>query len=333
MFAGPDEHLGLFGAFGYDLAFQFEPIRLRPGRDAAGPGRLGQPPQRDLVLQLPDQLYVIDRKRETALRYSYEFAIGGRSTTGLDRQTSPSTSARTQRAAGRHPVSPDGLPADPVPGEYAKVVEQARGRFAAGDLFEVVPSHEFWAPCGSPAAFYERLRRHNPAPYEFFLNLGEGEYLVGASPEMYVRVTASPGQHRRVETCPIAGTIARGATPLEDAENISDTAQLAQGGVRADHVHRRGQKRQVADLRARQRPGDRTAADRDVQPAHPHGRSRGRPAAAGVRRAGRVLDPHVGGHRHRCAEDLGNAVHRGSRDQRRVAGMAAPSARSASTAT
>src|SRR5215471_16876913 len=32
LFAGPDEHLGLYGAFGYDLAFQFEPIRIRPGR-------------------------------------------------------------------------------------------------------------------------------------------------------------------------------------------------------------------------------------------------------------------------------------------------------------
>jgi anthranilate synthase len=95
------------------------------------------------------------------------------------------------------------------------VVEQARERFAAGDLFEVVPSHEFWARCASPAAFYERLRRRNPAPYEFFLNLGEGEYLVGASPEMYVRVTGD-----RVETCPIAGTVPRGASALADADNI-----------------------------------------------------------------------------------------------------------------
>ena len=79
----------------------------------------------------------------------------------------------------------------------------------------MVPSHEFWARCGSPAAFYERLRRRNPAPYEFFLNLGEGEYLVGASPEMYVRVTGD-----RVETCPIAGTVPRGASPLADAQNI-----------------------------------------------------------------------------------------------------------------
>jgi anthranilate synthase len=66
-----------------------------------------------------------------------------------------------------------------------------------------------------PAFFYERLRRHNPAPYEFFINLGAGEYLVGASPEMYVRVTGD-----RIETCPISGTVARGDNPLDDAENI-----------------------------------------------------------------------------------------------------------------
>jgi anthranilate synthase len=59
------------------------------------------------------------------------------------------------------------------------------------------------------------MRRTNPSPYGFFINLGEGEYLVGASPEMYVRV-----QGRRVETCPISGTVKRGADAIEDAQNI-----------------------------------------------------------------------------------------------------------------
>ena len=203
-FAGPDEHLGLYGAFGYDLAFQFEPVRLARARD----GR-----QRDLVLHLPDELYVLDRKRETALRYCYEFEVAGASTAGLGRGTA-CTPGR-QAAGPGVPVNNRDIPADPEPGSYARVVTAARDRFARGDLFEVVPSHVFHAACGSPAAFYERLRRRNPAPYEFFLNLGEGEYLVGASPEMYVRVTGD-----RVETCPIAGTVARGAGPLEDAANI-----------------------------------------------------------------------------------------------------------------
>jgi anthranilate synthase len=201
-FAGPDPHLGLYGAFGYDLAFQFEPVRLAARRDPAG---------RDLVLHLPDQIYIVDRKRETATRFSYEFVTPAGSTLGLARGQG---SQPGYRDPSSHVPSKD-LPDDPAPGSYAAIVEEARDRFARGDLFEVVPSHSFHARCDSPAAFFERLRERNPAPYEFFLNLGQDEYLVGASPEMYVRVTGE-----RVETCPIAGTIARGGTALEDAEQI-----------------------------------------------------------------------------------------------------------------
>jgi anthranilate synthase len=206
---GPDEHLGLYGAFGYDLAFQFEPVRPRIERDVQ---------QRDLVLHLPDRVWVLDRKRETALCYSYDFQTPAGSTRGLPRPSLGELGLR-EAGAAESPSAPlvtgQDLPADPVPGAYAAVVAEARERFACGDLFEVVPSHVFHAPCASPAAFFERLRQRNPAPYEFIFNLGAGEYLVGASPEMYVRVTGE-----RVETCPIAGTIARGADPLGDAEAI-----------------------------------------------------------------------------------------------------------------
>jgi anthranilate synthase len=199
-FGGEDSHLGLYGAFGYDLAFQFEPVRLRLDRPAD---------QRDLVLHLPDEIYVLDRKREQAIRYAYEFEVDGASTAGLPRRTEP-----TAEPGSGGPAAAE-LPEQPKPGAYAQVVAEARERFARGDLFEVVPGHVFYGRCPAPSAFYEQLRRRNPAPYEFMFNLGEGEYLVGASPEMYVRVTGD-----RVETCPISGTIARGAGPLEDAENI-----------------------------------------------------------------------------------------------------------------
>jgi anthranilate synthase len=201
-FACDDPHLGLYGAFGYDLAFQFEPVRPRLER----PGT-----QRDLVLHLPDEIWVLDRKREEAVRYSYDFEVGGVSTAGLDRAT-----AGTGAGLDTRTVRDLELPQPPRPGRYARVVEEARERFARGDLFEVVPSHVFYGRCASPAAFYELLRQRNPAPYEFLFNLGEGEYLVGASPEMYVRVTGD-----RVETCPIAGTIARGEDTLQDAANIA----------------------------------------------------------------------------------------------------------------
>jgi anthranilate synthase len=196
-FGCADPHLGLYGAFGYDLAFQFEPVRLAIERPAD---------QRDLVLHLPDEIWVVDLRREEAIRYSYEFAVGNASTAGLPRET----------AATPEPAPGGILPPQPVPGRYATVVEQAKERFKCGDLFEVVPGHVFYERCASPSRFYERLRERNPAPFEFLFNLGDGEYLVGASPEMYVRVNGD-----RVETCPISGTIARGADPLEDAANIA----------------------------------------------------------------------------------------------------------------
>jgi len=199
-FGCDDPHLGLYGAFGYDLAFQFEPVRLRQDRTDG---------QRDLVLHLPDEIYVVDLRREEAVKYSYEFRVGGAGTAGHERETAVTPQA--EPAAVR--TSDFDLP---VPGRYAAIVAKAKERFKCGDLFEVVPSHVFHERCSSPAAFYERLRQRNPAPFEFLFNLGDGEYLVGASPEMYVRV-----QGDRVETCPISGTIARGADPLEDAANIA----------------------------------------------------------------------------------------------------------------
>ncbi|GIH48419.1 anthranilate synthase, component I [Microbispora rosea] len=194
-FRSDDPHLGLYGAFGYDLAFQFEPIRYRLTR----PGD-----QRDLVLHLPDRLVVIDRVRETSVEHRYEFTVDGVSTSGLER-TGEAISLTTPRE----------IPPNPVRGTYAEVVAKAKEKFLRGDLFEVVPGQVFHGACADPSAFYRSLRTENPAPYEFLLNLGDGEHLVGASPEMYVRVTGD-----RVETCPISGTIARGANPVEDAEAI-----------------------------------------------------------------------------------------------------------------
>jgi anthranilate synthase len=107
-------------------------------------------------------------------------------------------------------------PCDHEKGEYANVVRLARDAFKRGDLFEVVPGQMFYEPCPSPPSeLFRRLRECNPSPYGFLMSLGEAEYLVGASPEMYVRVEGD-----RVETCPISGTIARGQDPIGDAAQI-----------------------------------------------------------------------------------------------------------------
>src|SRR6202020_1100339 len=140
-------HLALYGACGYDLPFQSEPVRFRRDRPAA---------QRDLVLHLPDELYALDRKRESAMVYRYEFSAGGLSTEGLPRQTAPSPVRVASPAPGV--VAEKNFRAKPQPGAFAQVVAQAKERFARGDLFEVVPSHVFRGECDSPAAFYDTPR-------------------------------------------------------------------------------------------------------------------------------------------------------------------------------
>jgi anthranilate synthase len=199
LFHHPGEaHLGLYGAFGYDLAFQFEPIRLRLERS---------PRQRAVVLYLPDEIVIVDHRRERASRRRYDFEIDGGSTRGLPRTGSRQPYVAAERVERT---------CDHLPGEYAAGVSVAREAFRRGDLFEVVPSQTFFDPCPAPPSeVFRRLRERNPAPYGLLLNLGEGEYLVGASPEMYVRVDGD-----RIETCPIAGTIARGSDPIGDAAQI-----------------------------------------------------------------------------------------------------------------
>lgn len=197
-FSSADPHLGLYGAFGYDLAFQFEALRLRLPRTDD---------RRDLVLYLPDELIVVDHRREQATRRTYDFDAHGGSTAGLPRD------GAEQAFSGKTSVPRAG---DHEPGEYAAGVRVAREAFRRGDLFEVVPGQTFLEPCPAPPSeIFRRLRERNPAPYGFVMNLGRSEYLVGASPEMYVRV-----EGRRVETCPISGTIARGTDAMSDATQI-----------------------------------------------------------------------------------------------------------------
>ena len=162
--------------------------------------------QRDIVLYVPDRLLAYDRATGRGVVLSYDFAWNGKSTEGLPRETAESVYAKTPRQGF----------ADHAPGEYQATVETARAAFARGDLFEAVPGQLFAEPCErSPAEVFQRLCRINPSPYGALMNLGEGEFLVSASPEMFVR---SDG--RRVETCPISGTIARGVDAIGDAEQI-----------------------------------------------------------------------------------------------------------------
>jgi len=204
-----DPHLGLYGAFGYDLAFQFEQIKQHQKRN---------PQQRDLVLYIPDQLLVVNHQSNQSWRMRYDFVFAGvdglSSTKGLSAE-GPKAPFKARE------VLPEGIVAREFgPGEFAKLVDVAKKKFACGDLFEAVCSQTFREPCKfPPSAIFTCLQKRNPSPYGFHMNLGEEEFLVGASPEMFVRVERRL-EGARVETCPISGTIRRGKDALEDAENI-----------------------------------------------------------------------------------------------------------------
>ncbi|MCF6108863.1 anthranilate synthase [Mesorhizobium muleiense] len=193
-----DANLGLYGAFGYDLAFQFDPVDYKLER---------QQSQRDLVLFLPDEILVVDHYSTRAWTDRYDYSSDGFSTQGLPRDEIVEPFKTADRIPPR---------SDHEPGEYANLVRKAMQSFKRGDLFEVVPGQMFYERCETPPSDISRkLKAINPSPYSFFINLGEGEYLVGASPEMFVRVNG-----RRVETCPISGTIKRGGDAISDSEQI-----------------------------------------------------------------------------------------------------------------
>lgn len=200
-----DDYLGLYGSLGYDLTFQFEDVHRFQQRDDD---------QRDLVLYMPDQITVTDHRSEQSICYSYEFNCRA---TGGDKLTE--TTGGFRRSGESTPYVPAirvDRDSDHEPGEFADRVRHASDYFRRGDLFEVVPGQTFYSACkDSPANVFQRLKSANPAPYGALMNLGRQEYLVAASPEMFVRVDG-----REIETCPISGTIKRG----EDA--ISDAAQI-----------------------------------------------------------------------------------------------------------
>ncbi len=196
-----DSRLMLVGAFGYDLLLQFDPIQLRLPRHE----------NKTLHLFFCDDIYFMDRKREVIERFQYEFSGEQGSTERLKRTAEEVSPARLSTATQSDIVS------DHVTEEYMEKVEAVREGMRLGNYYEVVLRQTFSTPFGgSPSELFQRMQKSSPSPYEFILQMGD-EQLVGASPEMFVRV-----EGKGVETCPIAGTARRSGDPLRDAENIRE---------------------------------------------------------------------------------------------------------------
>ena len=199
-FSGEENsRLGLVGAFGYDLLFQFEPIEKLLPREG----------RKDLHLYLCDDIWFMDRKKEQIEHYQYDFTLGELSTKGMKRDG--------EKVASAKKLAPGPIVSDHTPEEYMANVETVREGMRCGNYYEVVLRQTFSTPySGKPSDLFERVQQASPSPYEFLIQLGD-EQLVGASPEMFVRV-----EGQRVETCPISGTAKRTGDPMRDAENIRE---------------------------------------------------------------------------------------------------------------
>ncbi|MGE8140799.1 anthranilate synthase component I [Novosphingobium sp. NPDC080210] len=116
-----------------------------------------------------------------------------------------------------------------APGQYRDMVLRAKDYIEAGDIFQVVLAQRFTCPFTlPPLSLYRALRRVNPSPFLYFLDL-PGFALTGSSPEILVRV-----RDGEVTIRPIAGTRPRGATPDEDRAN--EASLLADPKERAEHL-------------------------------------------------------------------------------------------------
>ena len=131
-------------------------------------------------------------------------------------------------------ASPRSTPLDEAPAnmtqpEYERAVARTKEYIAAGDIIQAVISLRLVRELGVSAfSVYRQLRRINPSPYMYFLDMGEFE-VVGASPEMLVQA-----EGRRIRTRPLAGTRPRGESPDEDAALAAEL--MASDKERAEHV-------------------------------------------------------------------------------------------------
>jgi anthranilate synthase component 1 len=223
----PPMAAGLFGVLGYDMIRQFEPV------GPAKPDVLGLP---DAVMTRPSVVAVFDSigqeivlcttaRPEAGISdcQAYEAAMARLVETEAD--LAKPLGARVGGAP--HVQEPPDSPVSRA--DYHRIVAKAKDYIAAGDIFQVVPSHRFRARFDlDPFAFYRSLRRLNPSPFLFYLNFGDFQ-LAGSSPEILVRL-----RDGKVTIRPIAGTRPRGATPEEDAQNERDL--LDDPKERAEHL-------------------------------------------------------------------------------------------------
>jgi anthranilate synthase component 1 len=223
----PQASAGLFGYLGYDMIRHVEYL------PNVNPDVLGVP---DAIMLRPSVVAVLDGVKGEVTVVSPAWVSDGQSARAAYAQAAERVMdsvrdlERPMPAATRDLGQAEDAP-EPVSNftreGYKDAVEQAKEYIKAGDIFQVVPSQrwcqEFKQP---PFALYRSLRRTNPSPFMFYFNFG-GFQVVGASPEILVRVFG-----KEITIRPIAGTRKRGVTPEEDnaleADLLTDQKELAE---------------------------------------------------------------------------------------------------------
>jgi len=219
---------GLVGAFGYDTVRYIE---TRLAREKL-PDPLGVP---DILLLLSEEIAIVDNLSGKLTLVVYTDP----GFPGAWKQTQ--ARLRELLAKLRAPVAiPPEVRVIPAPavsdfGEEAfkAAVRRAKQYIVDGDIMQVVLSQRMSKPfAASPLALYRALRALNPSPYMFYFNF-EDFHVVGASPEILVRLEDEGGK-KRVTVRPIAGTRKRGASAAEDEALAADL--LADPKERAEHL-------------------------------------------------------------------------------------------------
>jgi anthranilate synthase component 1 len=193
----------LYGFLGYGLASHMEPC-LAP---------LVKPEAAEASLVLPAKVFLFDH----AYNRLTELSLGGRA---LDLAVAESGFAAASPVAAT--LSPDKE-------RYLRLAAKGRDLIAQGELIQLVLSVGFEKPfSGSPFSVYRRLRRLNPSPYMFYLQLPEIS-LVVSSPEVMVGCAAD-----RLRLCPIAGTRPRGQDRVSD--DLFEAELTADPKEQSEHV-------------------------------------------------------------------------------------------------
>lgn len=220
----------LVGFFAYETIGLVERIPRAPGKG------LGLP---DMVFVRPTIILVFDRLADELFLIA---PIWPEASGAIDRMIEAAQdrlddiAARLSTVSAHcEPAKTEALPADITanpatsPAEFAKMVATAKEYIAAGDIFQVVLSQRFSTPFDLPPFdLYRALRRINPSPFLYFLDL-PGFAIIGSSPEILVRV-----RDGEITIRPIAGTRPRGRTSAEDVENRESL--LADPKERAEHL-------------------------------------------------------------------------------------------------